>query len=252
MRKARWARPVLEAAAAGALVAGWLALQWDHIDSAVPVRTETFTGSPYAVLIVVGFGLVVAFARRRPEVAAALLGILLVSQLLFWPTRFSQTGWIAYLILLPVPYLLASVCPPRRVRVLLIAVIVGAVSVAALLTLPSASMSGVWGTINGKPWESSQLLSDVATWTVVCVGVAVGMWALGRRASRRTYEPAVNATEADRTSALPNDETALNLLTPREREIFTLVAGGMSNAEIAQAAFIAETTVKTHVSSVHS
>lgn len=39
-------------------------------------------------------------------------------------------------------------------------------------------------------------------------------------------------------------------LTPREKEIFLLVAKGLSNAEIASSAFVAEATVKTHVGSV--
>ena len=36
-------------------------------------------------------------------------------------------------------------------------------------------------------------------------------------------------------------------LSPREKEIFLLAARGMSNAEIAEAAFISETTTKTHI-----
>jgi DNA-binding NarL/FixJ family response regulator len=39
-------------------------------------------------------------------------------------------------------------------------------------------------------------------------------------------------------------------LTAREREIFLLVAGGLTNAEIARAEFLSEATVKTHVSRI--
>ena len=42
----------------------------------------------------------------------------------------------------------------------------------------------------------------------------------------------------------------LQALTPREREILLLVAGGMANAEIARSLFLAEQTVKTHVSAM--
>lgn len=42
----------------------------------------------------------------------------------------------------------------------------------------------------------------------------------------------------------------LSLLTPREVEIFQLVGTGATNAEIAEKLVIAETTVKTHVSSL--
>jgi DNA-binding NarL/FixJ family response regulator len=43
---------------------------------------------------------------------------------------------------------------------------------------------------------------------------------------------------------------ALDDLTPREREMLAYVAKGMSNAEIAAAAFVSEPTVKTHVARI--
>ncbi|HST85214.1 MAG TPA: response regulator transcription factor [Kineosporiaceae bacterium] len=42
----------------------------------------------------------------------------------------------------------------------------------------------------------------------------------------------------------------LTELTPREHEVFALMASGMSNAEIATALFVSEATVKTHVGRV--
>ncbi len=40
---------------------------------------------------------------------------------------------------------------------------------------------------------------------------------------------------------------SLDTLTSRELEVFRLIAGGLSNAEIGRALFISDTTVKTHV-----
>ena len=54
-------------------------------------------------------------------------------------------------------------------------------------------------------------------------------------------------TLPDTTRAAPD---ALAELTERELEVLTLLASGLSNAELAEGLFLSETTVKTHVSSI--
>jgi DNA-binding NarL/FixJ family response regulator len=64
--------------------------------------------------------------------------------------------------------------------------------------------------------------------------------------------PAVTRRVIQRFTRLPDPTPpkALDELTGREREIFRLIANGLSNAEIGRELFISETTVKTHVTHV--
>jgi DNA-binding NarL/FixJ family response regulator len=50
-----------------------------------------------------------------------------------------------------------------------------------------------------------------------------------------------------RAQTAPPRNTKLDRLTPRELEVFKLVAQGRSNAEIASTLVVSEATVKTHV-----
>jgi RNA polymerase sigma factor (sigma-70 family) len=66
--------------------------------------------------------------------------------------------------------------------------------------------------------------------------------------------PSVTRSVIDRMAQQPTpdlaDRTALEELTPREREVLDLLARGLSNREIAAALVVEESTIRTHVKRV--
>jgi len=76
--------------------------------------------------------------------------------------------------------------------------------------------------------------------------VASGDALLAPSVTRRLLDRFAAALDASERKPPPE----LDSLTPRELEILRLIAGGLSNAEIARKLVVSETTVKTHVSSV--
>ncbi|GAA2453009.1 response regulator [Agromyces soli] len=75
--------------------------------------------------------------------------------------------------------------------------------------------------------------------------IAAGEALLAPSVTRRLIEDV-----AKQTPARPVDEHLLSALTEREREVLVRIARGRSNQEIAAELFIAEQTVKTHVSKI--
>ncbi|MCZ4078417.1 response regulator transcription factor [Rhodococcus sp. H36-A4] len=75
--------------------------------------------------------------------------------------------------------------------------------------------------------------------------VAAGQALLAPSVTRRLI-----ADVTKRRGSLRSEPAKLAVLTPREREVLELIAQGLSNVEIAEALFVAEQTVKTHVGKV--
>jgi DNA-binding NarL/FixJ family response regulator len=77
--------------------------------------------------------------------------------------------------------------------------------------------------------------------------VAAGEALLAPTVTRRLLDHFADALPSTQPKPPPPE---LARLTERELEILKLLAGGLSNAELAELLFLSETTVKTHISSV--
>ena len=90
------------------------------------------------------------------------------------------------------------------------------------------------------------LQANARSWTLAGAAallVGAGLW-LGRLLfARRSAPPVPDPAEVE-------DRIATFEITPREYEVLSLVARGLSNREIADRLYIAESTVKTHVSNL--
>jgi DNA-binding NarL/FixJ family response regulator len=99
-----------------------------------------------------------------------------------------------------------------------------------------------------KAGASGFLLKDIRRGQLVEAirTAAAGEALLAPTITRRLIEDFVRRPPAGERSAV------LKALTDREREVLTLMARGMSNAEIAQALCLGEATIKTHVNRILS
>lgn len=81
--------------------------------------------------------------------------------------------------------------------------------------------------------------------------VAAGQAQLDPSVQRRLLEALAAGSAVGTAADVPADRAGTvpvpDGLTPREVEVLTRIAGGLSNAEVAAALFVSEATVKTHV-----
>ncbi|RBM20424.1 response regulator transcription factor [Streptomyces sp. PT12] len=91
--------------------------------------------------------------------------------------------------------------------------------------------------------------SDAAALLTAVRAVAAGDGLIAPAVTRRLIAEFARSSPAPAPAAPPGADR-LAALTPREREVLAQVGAGLSNAEIAARLWMAEATVKTHVSRI--
>ncbi|WP_448811729.1 sensor histidine kinase [Agromyces bauzanensis] len=169
------------------------------------------------------FGVVIAVSQRWPAVALALLGVGLVIQLVVEGARFGSTSWAAYLPLLYAVFNISAFGRPVPHRLSLPVVIVYAVTVGLLLTLPALGQQGwpvFYSLESARAFQRGgefELISTVPVACVITVGLAVGSWCAGLalRVARQAQDARQHAQSLERGLAIVEGE--LVALSERER-----------------------------------
>jgi DNA-binding CsgD family transcriptional regulator len=249
-------RLIVEPAIAAIALALWSAGNANAFVTEIPIRSDYALTNPYHVAIAVALALSIATVRVVPRFSVGIVGGVLVTQTVAWPSRFSNENWTAYAMLVLLAFGLSIHASAALRRVSIVVALPIAALVSALLNVPAMSTTGMWGLINGKPPESTDVPTGFAISALVLIASFSFAWYLGYLWRSRLAQATSTSEQFDgaagQSLSSHRNPAGLTELTPREREVYFLIAEGLATNEIAAAAHIEESTVKSHISSVLS
>lgn len=208
---------------------------------------------PELLLFLVPVAVMVGIAPWVPVASLAIMLLLPLAQVAGLVVGPASQTWTVYLAVPLVGLILGAVAEGRVRRYVLVVGFVWSGFVAYLMAAPGPQ--GSWAQWNALYGRQNPHEQDFVLIAAVAFGLFLLLWGIGV-----LYRLALQGKFA-RIAALLSDErreetsprpvhTTLSGLSPRELEIYALVARGLSNAEIASQEHISEATVKTHVSSI--
>jgi DNA-binding CsgD family transcriptional regulator len=120
---------------------------------------------------------------------------------------------------------------------------VKAFAAAVLLIVGLVAIMGIRDMARNDPFDATEF--TVIAVLVLLAGTVVGS------AVREVYRQRVGTAVPSQTSGQEIPQEAIDLLTPRERQVLALIVQGYSNQRIAEALVVEQKTVKNHINRIY-